>query len=144
MNINIKIKLGILFFITSAYCNEIPMYPTPYFQQIDIICKELCNDLQVIHFNKQLHDDWVDYLFNKFLILNNSIINLINNTEETKSYLLEDIDYLFNALEKVSQSYLITYESYLADPFCRSLLSLLNQSKDKLKELFLFNQETIG
>lgn len=145
MNRILKIIITMLFcIILSSNGNEIPLYPTPYFHKVGIICKELCTDLQVIHFNKQLHYDWVehsDYLFNKFLILYNSISELVNNTEETKSYLLEDIQYLFEAVEQVVHNYATTYETHLTDPFYRSLISLLQKSNDKLKELLLINHE---
>jgi hypothetical protein len=139
--------VNLLFFNNkSVYGTDIPMYPTPEFTNVEKICRELCSDLDVLNFNRTLHNDWVensDYLFNKFLILNNAINSLVNNKEESRSYLLEDINYLINTIQLVEMSYSAVYEPYKQNPLCRSMFTLLKQSNEKLHELLSLNLEII-
>ncbi len=125
---------------------EIPLYPTPTFSKIESLCKELKNDFDVLNFTQLFHKDWLessDYLFQKFLVMNSSIIHLVNNTEESKAFLLEDIHYLLTIIIDV-RAYFNKIFEYSRNPICISINTLLQKSEEKLGELLLINQEIVA
>jgi hypothetical protein len=139
--------LTIISYLFCAHTTPIPFYPTPQFTKIEKICQELSNDFDVLNLNRTLHYAWVedsDYLLNKLLLLNDTLNHMVNNREESRSYLLEDIHYLFKNIIQVEQGYLIMYESTLDDPWCQWMYTLLQESKEKLDQLLLLNQETVA
>jgi hypothetical protein len=126
---------------------ETSWYPTPEYSKVEKICLGVCSDLDVLSFDEQLHIDWVensDYLLNQFLILNNAIEKLVSNTEESRSYLLEDIHYLLESLNKVIIGYNKIYAETSQHPFCQFMQSLLHKSKENLEQLLLLNQEVLN
>lgn len=136
----------IIFFNTLLNGNAIPMYPTPEFTKVEKICYELSCDLDVLSFNNLLQHDWIensDYLLNQFLVLNATITNLVNNTEESRSYLLEDIHYLLDSITIVRERYNKLYASSTQHPLCDFMHDILQQSKEKLDQLLTLNQEII-
>lgn len=130
-----------------AYPTPLPFYPTPQFTKVEKICQELANDFDVLRLNKALHYDWIensDYLLNKFLLLSDAINHMVNNVEESRSYLLEDIHYLFKNMLTVEQGFTTMYQCTLDDSWCQWVTALLQESKEKLEQLLLLNQEVVA
>ena len=140
---NIILFIALLCINNQLYAlNDIPMYPTPEFSKVERICKELWSDLDVLSFNKSLEYEWIEnsnYLVNQFTQLSYSITSLVN-TDESRSYLLEDIHYLVDILNELELRYSNLLMN-LKHPLCQSMNVLLLQSKQTLKQLLLLNQE---
>jgi len=134
-----------LFHITHSM-SDYPTYPTPAFYHVEKIGKELILDLNALTFNHELSEAWIrksDYLFNQFLVLDRAINKLINNQEECRSYLLEDLHYLQEIISLVELAYSnITNENNLEAKY-ESMYTIIKESSSKLEALTELNQEII-
>lgn len=143
-----KITMLLLFYFfivpLRMYPSTIAQYPTPEFNKVELICKELWSDLDTLLFDQTLQGKWIeqsDYLINQFIMLYRSVNNLIAGQEQS-SYLLEDIHYLQEIIRELEKRYSVLSKTVDHDTI-RSIASFLDQVHDGLEMLVMVNQEVV-
>lgn len=134
----------ILMATTYTYTNNALMYLSPEFNNVEKICRELWSDLDTLIFNQSLEKEWIensDYLFNQFLLLNQSVSNLIVGQKQS-SYLLEDIYYLQFIINNLEERYVLMSKS-IQNSSTQQMYIFLQQTKQELESLIAMNQEVI-
>lgn len=124
------------------------LYPKSDFNRVEVACKELWSDLDLLVNNQDLYIQWMhgsDYLVDQFLLIERSLEKLTAIENSENGYLKEDIQYLaqiISILESKIQE-LAMYEHAVETKSIHCITFLLAKSKEHIAYLFTQNKEEI-
>lgn len=131
---------------------EEPMYNGSDFYKIELLCRDVINDFEVLRKNPSDIDiSWIQkssYIAHKVMALQEAISNLVENEEEARLYLTEDYDYLGELFSLVEQHFDLWHNKLnvpkidLAVGVC--LQRMLTESKKNLLKMRDYNKEIAG
>lgn len=124
------------------------LYPITNFKRIEIVCRDLWFDLDQISESKELQKKVVEdahYLADRFLLFEKCLERMVNDSQESISYLREDIEYLVEMLTLFDTKYqqLCEQLSYDHDESKIRIINSLQRSKEYIVQLFANNKEVI-
>lgn len=84
------------------------LYPITHFNRLEIFCKDLWSDLELLSINENMRTQMLrnpDYLCDQFTLLHKKLEALINNQEEAGSFLIEDINYVAYMIDIIENKF---------------------------------------
>lgn len=152
--LKILVPCSLLFLLCMVYSSlrsEDKTYTMRYydscFYKVDTRAQELLHDLSVLSFDNEVLVSWMvqsEYLSRQFLSLHEAISNLVENEEEARIYLRDDLTYILTMLEKIEECFNNLYEkkSSMAHKAVNICLGrLLHRSKKNISDLLANNYE---
>jgi hypothetical protein len=116
------------------------------FRKIEKICFQLHDDLDLMFLNKSPSSlkSNPGYLLKQFCYLFTAIQELVDNTEEARMFLPDDIVYLLDHIQKIEHKlFAIEVEKKSEDQLVQCMGLLLRQSQQKLQVLIENNIEIV-
>lgn len=142
----IALLFSLLYFYPAISMEEYETYPTPRFHNVEKICKDILLDIDALSFNIELKEVWIEqsnYFLNQFLVLSQAIDDLVDNKEECRAYLLEDLHYLQEVIILVENAYSALANKRLQTTTYSTMQTIIQESKTRLDSIYSLNQEVL-
>lgn len=127
--------------LSLALVMNVQAYEEIYFQRLESLCRDIYNDLDVSNTNQAVaaHMHAENYLLKQFLLLQHTLEAFINNKEEVRIYLWQDLAYLREIIELLEKKY--SEGLYTQEQHTPKILAIFAHGKDQLEQLLANNYE---